>query len=164
MNTREAPGTPRDPLLDAVREAWCTWDPVPDDLADTVLVALAMEDLDAEYELLTLVTRHDHLAGTRSDTADERVLIEFRSKDLSVLVRVSREQAGSHRIDGWVTPASGGVVSILQDNEATTIPLDSNGRFDVPAVRQGLTRLIVAPGSIANAPSEGEFRTTLFEI
>lgn len=164
MTTRAVPEGARDPLLDAVREAWSTWDPAPDDLADTVLIAIAMDDLDAEYELLTLVNRHDQFAGTRSELTDERVLIEFRSKDLSVLVRVSRENTGLHRIDGWVTPASGGTVRILQDDDSTTIPLDSNGRFDVPTVKQGLTRLIVQPESIADAPSEGEFRTTMFEI
>ncbi|MFP5415422.1 MAG: hypothetical protein ACLGHZ_00845 [Actinomycetes bacterium] len=164
MNTREAPQTPRDPLLDAVRDAWTAWDPAPADLVDTVLIALAMDDLDTEYELLTLVSRHDHLAGTRSDSTDERVLIEFRSKDLSVLVRLSRDPSGAHRIDGWVTPASGGTVSILQEEDLTTIPLDPNGRFDVPMVKQGLTRLVVQPESIAQTPFDGEFRTTLFEI
>lgn len=155
-----------EPLFATLRSAWDRWDPPPPDLAETILVALAMEDLDAQYELLTLVNRHDHLAGTRTGAGDAgRVLIEFRSASLAVLVRVSSE-GGAQRIDGWVTPATGGTVTVVQGEASTTATLDAHGRFDVPSSGRGLTRLVVSPTSDADAPESAvaEFRTTLFEI
>ena len=153
----------RDPLLSAIHDAWTRWDPPPPDLADTILIGLARADLDADYELLTLVNRHDHLAGTRSAPTDaHRVLIEFRSGELTVLVRVSQDAAsGAHRLDGWVTPASGGEVTVVQGERATTVALDENGRFAVPTAGPGLAQLIVRPVTDA---ADGELRTTLFEI
>ncbi len=163
MTQHQTPPPPRDSLLEVIRAAWTRWDPPPDDLADTVLVGLAMADFDADYELLTLVSRHDHLSGTRSAPTDaNRVLIEFRSSDLTVLVRVSQEDPdGVHRLDGWVTPATGGDVTVVQGEQSTTVELDANGRFAVPATGPGLTQLIVRP--VADAVAT-DFRTTLFEI
>lgn len=162
--------TAPDPLLATLRAAWGQWDPPPADLAETILVAIAMEDFDTDYELLSLVNRHDHLAGTRTGASDAgRVLIEFRSATLSVLVRVSAEGARHQRLDGWVTPAGGGSVTVVQGDTATTTPLDAHGRFEVPVTGRGLTRLVVQPDPgpdttphpDADSP---EFRTTLFEI
>lgn len=153
-------GSERDPLLDTVRDAWQRWDPLPEDLVDTVLVGLALDDLDAQYELLTLVTRNTDLAGARA-VADERVLIEFRADGLSVLVRVSHHGSG-RRLDGWVTPATGGTVGITHGERTTTVPIDGNGRFDLPDARPGLVRLVVHPE--LSDRTVAEFRTTLFEI
>lgn len=163
MTRDAAPGTARDPLLDAVRAAWERWDPPPADLADTVLVAIAMDDIDADYEFLTLVQRDAHLAGTRHDGVSDRILIELRSGTLTVLVRVSREPTGTRRLDGWVAPASGGLVTLVQDDRSVAAVIDANGRFDIPDARPGLTRLVVSPDAGPEAPL-GEFRTTVFEI
>jgi hypothetical protein len=54
---------------------WEERDPVPADLADRVLTAIAMDDLDAEYEILHLVERSTELAGTRG--ADAPVTVTF---------------------------------------------------------------------------------------
>ncbi len=151
----------RDPLVDVLREAWERWDPPPGDLADTVLVALALDDLEADYELLTLVVRHDQLAGTRGDGDSDRVLLEFRSAKLSVLVRVGQETTRARRLDGWVTPATGGTVTIVQGEHTAMAVIETNGRFEFPTVGLGLTRLIIAP--LAEHPLD-QFRTTLFEI
>ena len=55
-------------LLEAIASLYDSIDPAPDDLADGVLARLAVEDLEREYELLTLVERVDLAAGTRSAT------------------------------------------------------------------------------------------------
>ena len=172
MTDATAPRDPRDPLFHAIRQAWTAWDPPPADLADTILIALATDDLDAQYELLTLVQRHDRLAGARGPGPDDttatartetdRVLIEFRSGELSVLVRVSHGEGGSHRLDGWVTPAASGRVTVIQGDSTATAAIDPTGRFDLPVTRHGLTRLIVQP--VAPETTPVEFRTTLFEI
>ena len=52
-------------LLDAIAVLYAELDPAPADLADGVLARLAVEDLESEYELLTLVDRVDDAAGTR---------------------------------------------------------------------------------------------------
>lgn len=164
--TPTPPGTPtddRDPLFATLRAAWQEWDPPPPDLVDTILVAIALDDLDADYELLTLVNRHDHLAGTRHAPDADRVLIEFRSAALTVLVRVSHETGGAQRLDGWVTPATGGSVTVVQGGHSAMAVIDSFGRFEVPGARPGLTRLLIAPHTDP-APTPREFRTTLFEI
>lgn len=158
-----APTDDRDPLFDTIRAAWQEWDPPPPDLVETILVAIALDDIDADYELLTLVNRHDHLAGTRHTPDADRVLIEFRSAAITVLVRVSHEPGGEQRLDGWVTPASGGSVTVVQGDHSATAVIDSHGRFDVPGAKPGLTRLVIAPRA-EPAPVPGEFRTTLFEI
>lgn len=151
----------RDPLFDVLREAWERWDPPPGDLADAVLVALAVDDLEGEYELLTLVARHDQLVGARGDGDSDRVLLEFRSAKLSVLVRVGHEAARTHRLDGWVTPATGGTVTIVQGEHTAMALIEANGRFEFPEIEPGLTRLVIAP--LAEHPLD-QFRTTLFEI
>lgn len=164
----------REPLLDAVHHAWTRWDSPPDGLIETVLVALAMDDLEAEYELLTLVSREGTLAGTRSDVTGDRVLIEFRSEAVTVLLRVSHERGGAHRLDGWVTPASGGAVTLTQGELSQSATIDVNGRFDLTSRTGGLARLIVQPTPDHDDPEHDdpqhdpdradEFRTTLFEI
>lgn len=68
----------RDPLLDDLARAWRQWDPMPADLPDRILTALALADLDDAHELLTLTTRSDDLLGARS-SGDDRTLIEFQA-------------------------------------------------------------------------------------
>ena len=79
-------------LLDAIAVLYAALDPAPDDLADGVLARLAIEDLESEYELLTLIERVDHAAGTRGtdviapgDTGT--VALEFAGTSYRVLVR-----------------------------------------------------------------------------
>ena len=76
-------------------------DPAPADLADGVLARLAVEDLETEYELLTLVERVDHAApapagadvAARDD--DATVALEFAGTTYRVLVRISTVDGGT---------------------------------------------------------------------
>ncbi|MFV0451144.1 MAG: hypothetical protein ACK5LS_02695 [Propioniciclava sp.] len=156
-----APGD--DALLAAVRAGWERWDPPPADLSETILVALAMEEVDDDYALLTLVQRSHQLVGARNDRTD-RVLIEFRSGALTVLVRVTQDDPDGLRLDGWVTPAGGGTVTITQGDATRTATLDEQGRFTLPVATHGLSRLVVATTDAASEAPASEFRTTLFEI
>jgi hypothetical protein len=96
-----------DQILEAVARLYADLDPAPDDLADGVLARLAVEDLETEYELLTLVERVDHAAGTRAAAATEHdeptVALEFAGTSYRVLVRVSTVD-GRRRLDGWIVP------------------------------------------------------------
>ena len=97
-------------LLDAIAVLYAALDPAPADLVDGVLARLAVEDLETEYELLTLVERVDHASGTRGVTgvadpgADTTVALEFAGESYRVLVRISAVD-GRRRLDGWVVPA-----------------------------------------------------------
>jgi hypothetical protein len=52
-------------LLTAVARAYAERDPAPVDLADGVLARLAVQDLETEFELFTLVQTVDTHAWTR---------------------------------------------------------------------------------------------------
>lgn len=102
-------------LLARLRHLWETIDPAPDDLADRVLFALELEDLDTDFELLRLTERGDALAGTRAGAASaSRVThITFASANVSVMLAVGPAgsapadgQLDGRRIDGWIAPAA----------------------------------------------------------
>jgi len=62
---------------------WDAYDPMPADLVEQVLVAVATEDLDAEYELLHLVSRTSELAGARG--TGDALTISFSGEAFSLL-------------------------------------------------------------------------------
>jgi hypothetical protein len=158
-------GPERDPLLEPLRRAWEATDPEPEGLVERLLIALATEDLDLEYELLTMVHRSAQLAGTRSN-GDDKLVLEFSAAGVTVMMRVSPVDSAHRRIDGWVSrnrDAKGDLVdltaSLWQEADTAESPVGTHGRFEFPSVPRGLTRLdLVAPGSAM------AFRTTLFEI
>lgn len=159
MNAEE-----RDPLLVAIKRMYDELDPPPSGLTERVLVALAVDDLDLEYELLTMVHRSQQLAGVRSGD-DQKLVMEFTAAGVTVLLRISPADAGHRRIDGWVTrtaDAKGELVdltaSLWQEQGSHTCPVGAHGRFEFAAVPPGLTRLDLAGGD------SDAFRTTLFEI
>ncbi|WP_298129173.1 hypothetical protein [Micropruina sp.] len=155
----------RDPLLVAINRMYSELDPPPAGLTERVLAALAVDDLDLEYELLTMVHRSQQLAGVRS-ADDQKLVLEFTAVGMTVMLRVSPVDAGHRRIDGWVTrtaDASGDApdltASLWQEQGTHTAGVGSHGRFEFAGVPRGLTRLdLLATGS------DSAFRTTLFEI
>jgi hypothetical protein len=132
---------------------WEDGDPVPADLADRVLVALAMDDVDAEYEVLHLVERSTELAGTRG--ADAPVTVTFASDDVTVMVHVSTTPGDRRRVDGWVAGPPVATLTVLDSTGGrTTVPVEE-GRFAVDDVPSGPTRLVlgfVEPGRTFATP------------
>ena len=155
----------RDPLLVGIKKMYSELDPVPEGLTERVLIALAVDDLELEYELLTMVHRSQQLAGVRGGD-DQKLVMEFTAAGITVMLRISPVDAGHRRIDGWVTrtaDAKGELVeltaSLWQEAGTATSPVGSHGRFEFANVPSGLTRLdLVAAGT------DPAFRTTLFEI
>ena len=84
----------REPLFDALRSAYETADPIPEGLIERVLVAIALDDIDLEYELLTLVHRSEQLVGVRG-TDDQKTVLEFTAAGLTVLLRRCRARGAS---------------------------------------------------------------------
>lgn len=162
-------------LLDAIAVLYGHLDPAPSDLADGVLARLAVEGLESEYELLTLVERVDHAAGTRGGAdvlapGDEAtVALEFAGRSYRMLVRISSHD-GHRRLDGWVVPAVPLRVFLGPhgDAEAHTgqrTDADEHGRFEFPAPMTGQVRLWLLPRSTdeSGAPA-APFVTPPFQL
>jgi hypothetical protein len=144
-----------DEILQSVADLYAELDPAPDDLADGVLARLAVEGLETEYELLTLVDRVDVSAGTRSgtQTATETtatVALEFAGSAYRILVRISSSDDGIRRLDGWVAPAVpmrvflGPAGDDLAGARQSAFA-DRDGRFEFNAPMAGEVRLWLLP-------------------
>lgn len=140
-------------LLDAIAVLYATLDPPPADLADGVLARLATEDLETDYELLTLVESVDHAYGTRGPTGvaapgdDTTVALEFAGTSHRVLLRISTVD-GRRRLDGWVVPAVPLLVSLGREGEDVarqSVESDADGRFELPDPMTGRVRLWLTP-------------------
>jgi hypothetical protein len=152
-----------DELLQSLADLYAAVDPAPDDLADGALARLAVEGLEIEYELLTLVERVDVNAGTRgvagTDTTGT-VALEFAGSAYRVLVRISAPD-GVPRIDGWIVPAVSMRVFLgPQGGNATTHTpqiayADFDGRFEFSEPLTGEVRLWLLPQGSAQGSGEG---------
>ncbi|MBK8460301.1 MAG: hypothetical protein WAS07_09120 [Micropruina sp.] len=156
------PDEPRDSLFLALKSAYEANDPIPEGLVDRLLTALAVEDLDLEYELLTMVHRSSQLAGTRGGN-DDKLVMEFSAAGVTLMLRISPIDANHRRIDGWVSPAQPLTASLWQDAATVESAVGAHGRFEFDFVPRGLTRLdLLQPGTGSSRSTA--FRTTLFEI
>lgn len=153
----------RQDVLDRIAAMWQHRDPLPEGLIDTVLVALATESLDDEYELLHLVERSQRLDGVRSSSLSQAITVSFSAGRFSLLLRISEDggSAGTRRVDGWVSPAQPMTVRITQQDQAQEIAVDERGRFEVGQMTPGLSRfwLLVNDGG-----PEQSFATPTFEL
>lgn len=127
--------------LDALAQMWRDRDPAPDCLAERVLVGLAMERIDEEYELLHLVDRSNDLAGTRR-SSESPLSISFVSDDVSLLLRVSR-LGDERRLDGWLAPPQVAQVTVRGVDGERHARVDAYGRFEIATVPAGLVRVVV---------------------
>lgn len=145
--------TERDPIFTNLRAMYEVLDPPPDHLTDAMIAAVAAEDVDAEYELLSLLSRSNDLAGTRGSGV---LTIEFSHDETSVLLRVAELDDDQRRVDGWVTGADGTEARLVADERSTTAPL-TDGRFEFASVPAGLIRIYFSGGAT-------ELATPTFEI
>lgn len=139
-------------LLQAVAELYAELDPAPVDLADGVLARLAVQDLETEFALFTLVQSVDTTAGTRHDETETTasVALEFAGSTYRVLVRISDTDAGGRRLDGWVVPALPMRAFLGPQGDALahtrqSAYADREGRFEFPAPVRGEVRLWLLP-------------------
>lgn len=153
--------TERDTAFDELAAMWERRDPMPPGLVDKVLVALATENLDAEYELLHLVERSRELAGTRG--AGEAITIAFSGGAFSLLLRVSAVTDALCRVDGWVTPPQAMTVKVSQQSRSVQAVVDALGRFEIPSLPTGLTRFFLVSDD-AGDEAERSFATPTFEL
>ncbi len=134
-----------DTLFDALTVMWERRDPTPEGLVDRVLIALAIDDLDVEYELLELTDCRTQLAGTRSD--DDVLTFTFDAEDLSMVLRVSRTGSDTCRVDGWISPPRAMTVTATQSGVSLEAHVVDAGRFEFPELRSAATRFLLHPGT-----------------
>ncbi|MFT4230716.1 MAG: hypothetical protein QM602_10540 [Microbacterium sp.] len=154
-----------DPAADAalfarLRAVWEERDPVPADLVDRMVAAVAVEDLTREYALLTLVESAE-FAAVRGE--HDTLTLQFSDGKTSILLHVSETDAGGRRVDGWVDAAALAVRLAQGEREWSADPGES-GRFAFDALPAGLTRIRLV---IRDGDEDGglrEFETSQFEI
>ena len=154
--------TERDAIFDDLATMWEARDPMPDGLIDKVLVALATENLDAEYELLHLVERSRELDGVRGGVS-EAMTIAFSAGAFSLLLRVTELTDSFCRVDGWVSPAQAMTVKVTQPGGTIQAIVDALGRFEISRLPTGLTRFFLLSDD-AMDESERSFATPTFEL
>jgi hypothetical protein len=148
--------------LTQLAEMWEAHDPMPEDLPDRVLIALALDDLDAEYEMLHLVERSKELAGTRS--VAETVTITFAAGDFTVMLHVSPTSPDYCRVDGWVAPAQPMEVKVVQPISSREVRVDATGRFSITDLPAGLTRFVLVTDETGTGAEPKSFATPLVEL
>lgn len=150
-------------LLGELAAMWDERDPMPGGLVERVLVALATEDLDTEYELLHLVSRTDELVRARG--GGDALTISFSGESFQLLLRVSGLRGPSRRVDGWVTPAREMRVTVKQNGKTWDADVDATGRFEMPHLAAGPSRFWLV-GAPASGMDDGQelFATPTFEL
>lgn len=144
-------------LFARLRSVWEEVDPVPTDLVDRMVAAVAVEDLTREYALLTLV--EGSLAAVRGDT--DTSTLQFSDGTTNVLLHLSATESGARRIDGWVDAAALAIRLVQGDRESAAEP-GEHGRFAFEEVAAGVARLRVV---VKDATGEiREFQTPQFEV
>lgn len=126
-----------DALFAELRAMWRDADPVPDTLVERMIAAVAADDLNQEYALLTLV--EDRLGAVRGDT--DALTLQFSDGTTSILLHVTASSGGLRRVDGWIDAAAAEIV-LAQGEEGETVRTTSpaeTGRFVFDEVPPGLT-------------------------
>ncbi|WP_243073921.1 hypothetical protein [Microbacterium sp. SS28] len=145
-------------LFARLRDMWEETDPVPEDLADRMVAAVAVADLSREYALLTLV-EGSVPAAIRGET--DTATLQFSDGETNVLLHVTATEDGSRRVDGWVDAAAL-AIRLMQDDHDWPAQAGEHGRFAFDSIPPGVSRLhIVVRGSDGDLH---DFRTPRFEV
>lgn len=144
-------------LFARLRSVWEVIDPVPADLVDRMVAAVAVEDLSREYALLTLV-EGAALSAVRGES--DTLTLQFSDGKTSILLHVSETDASARRIDGWVDATVLAVRLVQGDDEWSADPGES-GRFAFDEVPPGMSRVRLV---IRDVDGVREFETSLFEV
>ena len=144
-------------LFARMRAMWQDVDPMPAELVDRMVAAVAVEDLSREYALLTLVT--GDLAAVRGDT--DTATLQFSDGTTSVLVHVTVTEDCARRIDGWVD-ATALAIRLVQGEREWSTDSGEHGRFAFDSVPAGVSRLRLV---VRDADGDmHDFQTPQFEV
>lgn len=144
-------------LFARMRRMWEDVDPMPADLVDRMVAAVAVEDLSREYALLTLV--EGSFAAVRGET--DTATLQFSDGTTSVLLHVTATEGGGRRVDGWVD-ASALAIRLIQDDREWSAEPGEHGRFAFDEVTPGVARLRLVVRDAEGALRD--FQTPQFEV
>lgn len=145
----ELPIWVEDEILEALAAGWQRRDPAPADLADRVILTLALAHLDEEVELLSLISCQSEAVGARAEEAART--LTFSTARLTILVTISERPDNHLRLDGWIDPPAPGEVSVVagQDRPRTGV-VDADGRFAIDDLLPGLVQLSYREHALEN--------------
>lgn len=144
METSEGgSGMTHDVLLGDLVGVYDRFDPPPETLVERILVALACDEIDARYELLTMIELSPQLLGARG--TDDALTFSFESDGLSMVLRVTSTGSETCRVDGWVSPPQMLIVSATQGGQTVQAQAVDDGRFEFPTLASGATRFLLHP-------------------
>lgn len=139
-------------LFARLRAVFDERDPVPADLVERMVAAVAVADLSTEYALLTLV--EDAASAVRGDA--ETTTLQFSDGTASVLLHISRATDRRRRLDGWVEADAEEILLEQGARTWTTVP-DGNGRFVFDGIPPGLARVRITTPADAKDLATGRF-------
>ncbi|MFT3798088.1 hypothetical protein [Microbacterium sp.] len=152
-------------LLRALRHTWERVDPMPADLVDRMVAAVATADLTREYALLTLVET-DALSAVRGDA--DMLTLQFSDGRTTVLIHATAESGGQRRIDGWIDGNATRVELIPDAGTAptavTAVTAVTDGRFAFDAVAPGVSRLRIVLAAAPEPDGATDLMTPRFEV
>lgn len=134
-------------VLDSVAKLYTELDPVPNALVESIVVAIALDSLDAE--LAQLQSQVLEPAGARGVESGQIQSLTFSSSSLVLLIKITRSSPDRVRIDGWAAPGAAAVVELVQDGVAHQTVADQDGRFVFADVAHAPTRFVVHPAEPA---------------
>ena len=134
-------------LLEELRDMWMTYDPPPPGLVATMIAAVAAADLDAEWEMLTLVRdSRDEPAAKVRGLATSRILYFTAAEGWSLDAELDDGQVRGQLLDFDGDMGSVEVVVETTDGQSWTTALDEVGFFAVRAEPTGSVRFTVRDG------------------
>lgn len=134
-------------LLAGIAALFTERDPVPRNLADRVLFALELDDL--ESELARLQSAVGEPVGAR---AEERArTVTFASESLTVMVTMTPAVGTGFRLDGWAAPGGRLPVELRTSGRSMRATADTDGRFEFADVPAGRFQLVFHPSEDGEA-------------
>jgi len=144
-------------LFARLRSVWEKVDPVPAEMVDRMVAAVAVEDLSREYALLTLVEGAE-LSAVRGES--DTLTLQFSDGTTSVLLHVTATENGRRRVDGWVD-GTALAVRLAQGDHEWSADAGENGRFAFDDVTPGVSRIRLV---LKDRDGVREFMTPHFEV
>jgi len=129
-------------ILDGLKKIHQRLDPMPPELDELVLFALATRDLDGELARIV----EDELVRPSARASGRVRTIRFELADVQLMVTVVEGATGRRRVDGWLAPPEPGTVEartprVPKASHRTSV--DEAGRFALTDLSGGPTQFVV---------------------
>jgi len=135
-------------LLEELRDMWMSYDPPPPGLVAAMIAAVAAADLDAEWEMLTLVRdSRDEPAARVRGLATSRILYFTAAEGWSLDAELDDGQVRGQLLDFDGDMGAVEIVVETTDGQSWTTALDEVGFFALTGEPTGSVRFTVRAGT-----------------